>query len=67
MIALSMIATLAEVEGIEKLAVARRLLEEQPELVDLRIENFGPRAGMLSVAQPQFVVRVERLSAPTSS
>jgi SAM-dependent methyltransferase len=67
MIALSTIATLAEVEGIEKLAVARRLLEERPELVDLRIEDTGPRAGMLSVAQPQFVVRVERLSAPTSS
>ena len=67
MIALSTIATLATVEGIEKLAVARRLLEERPELVDLRIEDDGPRAGMLSVAQPQFVVRVERLSAPTSS
>jgi SAM-dependent methyltransferase len=62
MIALSTIATLAEVEGIEKLAVARRLLEQRPELVDLRIEVDGPRAGMLSVAQPQFVVRVERLS-----
>jgi SAM-dependent methyltransferase len=62
MIALSTIATLAKVEGIEKLAVARRLLEERPELVDLRIEDDGPRAGMLSVAQPQFVVRVERLS-----
>jgi SAM-dependent methyltransferase len=62
MIALSTIATLAEVEGIEKFAVARRLLEQRPELVDLRIEVDGPRAGMLSVAQPQFVVRVERLS-----
>ena len=60
MIALSTIATLATVEGIEKLAVARRLLEERPGLVDLRIEDDGPRAGMLSVAQPQFVVRVER-------
>jgi hypothetical protein len=44
MIALSTIATLAKVEGIEKLAVARRLLEERPELVDLRIEDDGPRA-----------------------
>jgi SAM-dependent methyltransferase len=66
MIALSTIATLAKVEGIEKLAVARRLLEERPELVDLRIEDDGSRAGMLSVAQPQFVVRVERLSPPTN-
>jgi len=62
MIALSMIATLATVEGIEKLAVARRLLEERPELFDLRIENDG-RAGMVSVAQLQFVVRIERLRA----
>jgi len=61
MIALSTIATLATVEGIQKFAVARGLLEDQPELVDLRIEDDGPRAGMLSVAQPQFVVRVERL------
>ena len=62
MIALSTIATLATVEGIEKLAVARRLLEERPELVDLRIEDDGPRAGMLSVAQPQWVGRIERLA-----
>lgn len=61
MIALSAIGTLSTVEGIEKFAVARRLLEERPELVDLRIESDGPRAGMLSVAQPQFVVRVERM------
>lgn len=61
MIALSAIGTLSTVEGIEKFAVARRLLEERPDLVDLRIENDGPRAGMLSVAQPQFVVRIERM------
>ncbi|HEX4208967.1 MAG TPA: methyltransferase domain-containing protein [Candidatus Binataceae bacterium] len=61
MIALCTIATLATVGGIQKFVVARRLLEEQPELVDLRIEDDGPRAGMLSVAQPQFAVRVERL------
>jgi hypothetical protein len=35
--------------------------ESGPELVDLRIEDDGPRAGMLSVAQPQFVVRIERM------
>lgn len=62
-IALSAIATLATVDGMEKLAVARRLVEERPELVDLRIEDAGPRAGMLSVAQPQLVVRVERLGS----
>ncbi len=63
LIALSMIATLASIEGIEKFAVARHLLEERPELVDLRVESDGPRAGMLSVAQPQFVVRIERTRA----
>jgi len=51
MIALSTIATLAQVEGIEKLAVARRLLEERPELVDLRIEHDGPRV-FLDVIPP---------------
>ncbi|HUN59252.1 MAG TPA: methyltransferase domain-containing protein [Candidatus Binataceae bacterium] len=61
LIALSTIATLATVEHVQKFAMTRRLLEEKPELVDLRIEDDGPRAGMLSVAQPQFVVRVERL------
>jgi hypothetical protein len=67
LIALSAIATLAEIEEIEKFAAARSLLEERPDLVDLRIEDAGPRAGMLSVAQPQFVALVERLSAPTAS
>jgi SAM-dependent methyltransferase len=61
LIALSAIATLGTIEGIEKFAVARNLLEGQPELVDLRIEERGPRAGMLSVVQPQFVVRIERM------
>ena len=28
-----------------------------------RSEDDGPRAGMLSVAQPQWVVRIERLAA----
>ena len=61
LIVLSTISILAAVERIERFAVARRLLEDQPELVGLRIEDNGPRAGMLSVTQPQFVVRVERL------
>ena len=61
MIAPSAIATLATVEGIQKFAVARRLLEEQSERAVRRIEGQGPRAGMLSEEQPQFVVRIERL------
>lgn len=61
MIVLSTISTLATVEGIERFAAGRSLLDNRPELVDLRVEDDGPRAGMFSVTQPQFVVRIERL------
>ncbi len=60
--AVSAITVLGTIAGVEKFAVVRRLLEERPEQVDLRIEDDGPRAGMLSVAQPQWVVRIERLA-----
>jgi len=59
-IALSAITVLGTIEGVEKFASVRCLLEERPEEVDLRIEDDGPRAGMLSVTQPQWVVRLER-------
>jgi SAM-dependent methyltransferase len=62
-IAMSAITVLGTIEGTEKFAVVRRLLDERPHQVDLRIEDDGPRAGMLSVAQPQWVVRIERLAA----
>jgi SAM-dependent methyltransferase len=55
LIALSAISVLSQIEGTGKFASARRLLEERPEQVDLRIEEDGPRTGMLSVAQPQWI------------
>src|SRR5262245_10139003 len=55
MIALSSIAILANVEGLEKFEAAAALLRQNPEAVDLRIEDDGPRQGMWSVTQPQWV------------
>jgi SAM-dependent methyltransferase len=55
LIALSSIALLASVEGLEKFDAAAMLLRHNPEAVDLRIEDDGPRQGMWSVAQPQWV------------
>ncbi|HXV81818.1 MAG TPA: methyltransferase domain-containing protein [Candidatus Binatia bacterium] len=39
---------------------ATELLRQEPEAVDLRIEDDGPRKGMWSVAQPQWVSVVRR-------
>jgi len=61
-LAMSAITVLGTIAGAEKFAVVRRLLEERPAQVDLRIEDDGPRAGMLSVTQPQWVVCIERRS-----
>ena len=60
LIALSTIAELAEVEGTDKFAAARDLLRDTPEAVDLRIEDGGPRKGMWSVSQPQFLTILRR-------
>lgn len=57
---LSTIAELAEVEGTGKFAAARDLLRDSPEAVDLRIEDDGPRKGMWSVAQPQYLAILRR-------
>lgn len=62
-IAMSAITVLGTIEGTEKFAAVRRLLEERPQQVDLRVEDDGPRAGMLSVAQPQWVVCIERVDS----
>ncbi len=61
LIALSSIAGLAAVEGIEKFEAAAALLRHSPELVDLRVEDDGSRRGMWSVAQPQWVVSFRRV------
>jgi SAM-dependent methyltransferase len=55
LIALSSIALLASVEGLAKFEAAAALLRHNPEAVDLRIEEDGPRKGMWSVTQPQWV------------
>ena len=60
LIALSSIAILASVEGLEKFEAAAELLRQNPETADLRIEDDGPRKGMWSVTQPQWVVALRR-------
>ena len=60
LIALSSIALLASVEGLAKFEAAAALLRHNPEAVDLRIEEHGPRKGMWSVTQPQWVAAFRR-------
>lgn len=60
LIALSSIALLAGVEGLEKFEAAAALLRHNPEAVDLRIEDEGARKGMWSVTQPQWVAAFRR-------
>ena len=60
LIALAGVAELAEVPGTAKFAAAARLMRRNPEAVDLRIEDEGPRKGMWSVAHPQRVTIVRR-------
>jgi SAM-dependent methyltransferase len=60
LIALSSIAILASVEGLEKFEAAAGLLRHHPEAVDLRIEDDGARKGMWSVTQPQWVAALRR-------
>jgi len=61
MIALSGIGVLSVVETLVKFEVAADLLRRDPEAVDLRIEDDGPRKGMWSVTQPQWVSVVRRM------
>jgi hypothetical protein len=60
LIALSIIGVLAGVEGLSKFEAAAALLRHNPEAVDLRIEDDGPRKGMWSVTQPQWVAVFRR-------
>ncbi|HEX7230354.1 MAG TPA: methyltransferase domain-containing protein, partial [Candidatus Binatia bacterium] len=60
LIALSSIAVLASVEGLEKFEAAAALLRHNPEAVDLRIEDDGARKGMWSVTQPQWIAALRR-------
>ena len=60
LIALATITVLSGVDGVATLEAAARLLRDEPEAAGLRIEDGGPRAGMWSVAQPQWISIVRR-------
>jgi hypothetical protein len=60
LIALSNIGVVSEVEDLAKFEAAAALLRDKPEAVDLRIEDDGPRKGMWSVTQPQWIAVLRR-------
>ncbi|MGB0971946.1 MAG: class I SAM-dependent methyltransferase [Mycobacterium sp.] len=62
LLALGNIGELAHVAGSLKFEVAARTLRDRSEEIDLRIETKGPRLGMWSVTQPQWVTQVSRLA-----
>lgn len=61
LLALSNISVLVNAPGTQKFESAAKTLRDRPDEVDLRIETDGPRAGMWSVVQPQWVTEVRRL------
>ncbi|MGD9618705.1 MAG: class I SAM-dependent methyltransferase [Mycolicibacterium sp.] len=61
LLALSNIGVLTDVPGTQKFEAAAKTLRERCEEVDLRIETDGPRMGMWSVTQPQWVTKVRRI------
>ncbi len=60
LLALSTITVLSEVESMTKFETAAELLRHDSEAVDMRMEDDGPRKGMWSVAQPQWVSVIRR-------
>ncbi|MDA2991912.1 MAG: class I SAM-dependent methyltransferase, partial [Actinomycetota bacterium] len=60
LLALANISMLNGQAGTRKFESAAKVLRDRPEEVDLRIETEGPRTGMWSVVQPQWVTRVRR-------
>ena len=61
LITLANISVLNGHPGTAKFESAAQTLHDRPEEVDLRIETEGPRMGMWSVVQPQWVTRVRRV------
>jgi SAM-dependent methyltransferase len=59
LIAMAGIAVLPT-EGAKLFEAATALLGQEPETADLRIEDHGPRKGMWSVAQPQWISVIRR-------
>ena len=62
LIALANISTLSRMPGTTKFISTCNLLQHEPEAVDLRVENDGPRQGMWSVAQPSLTTTIRRKS-----
>ena len=61
LLAMANIGSLVNVPGVRKFEVAAKTLRDRPEEIDLRVETEGPRIGMWSVAQPQWVTQVRRI------
>jgi SAM-dependent methyltransferase len=61
LLALANISVLNGHAGTRKFESAAKVLRDCPEEVDLRIETEGPRTGMWSVVQPQWVTQVRRV------
>ena len=61
LLALANISVLTGHAGTQKFESAAKTLRDRPEEVDLRIETEGPRMGMWSVVQPQWVTQVRRV------
>ena len=61
LLALSNISVLTTHPGTLKFECAAKALRDRPEEVDFRIETDGPRMGMWSVVQPQWVTQVRRV------
>ena len=61
LLALANIGVLNGQAGTRKFESAATVLRDRPEEVDLRIETEGPRTGMWSVVQLQWVTQVRRV------
>ena len=61
-LALSNIGVMVDIPGTFKFESAARVLRDRPNEVDLRIETEGPRMGMWSVLQPQWITRIRPLT-----
>ena len=61
LLAVANIGVLTAVPGTLKFEAAAKTLRDRCEEVDLRIETDGPRMGMWSVTQPQWVTQVHRV------
>lgn len=61
LLAIANIGVLSNVPGTEKFESAAKTLRDRAGEVGLRVETDGPRAGMWSVMQPQWVTLIRRV------